>query len=117
GAISALSCRQLLAPQRRDPQLRRPLHGAHQHGEEDVRQYRALGIDDFILYLGRGGSPADTIAAMERFAREVMPLVEEGEAQAHRARTIRPSKAVRQPRRKAMMPETRYAKSGDVHTG
>jgi probable F420-dependent oxidoreductase len=54
---------------------RLPLKGHPEQIAEDVRQYRAIGIDDFVLYLARGGEPPAVMAAMERFAREVMPLV------------------------------------------
>ena len=45
---------------------------------DDVRQYQAIGIDDFILSLARGSEPPAVMAAMERFALEVIPLVSHG---------------------------------------
>jgi Luciferase-like monooxygenase len=54
---------------------RLPLKGHPQQIADDVRQYRAIGINDFILYLGQGSDPKAVMVAMERFARDVMPLV------------------------------------------
>ena len=55
---------------------RLPMKGHPEQIAEDVRQYQQIGINDFILYLARGGGDAAVMAAMERFAREVMPLVQ-----------------------------------------
>jgi alkanesulfonate monooxygenase SsuD/methylene tetrahydromethanopterin reductase-like flavin-dependent oxidoreductase (luciferase family) len=56
-------------------QDRLPLKGHPEQIAEDVRQYQMIGINDFILYLARGRGPTAVMAAMERFAREVIPLV------------------------------------------
>jgi len=55
---------------------RLPMKGHPEQIAEDVRQYQAIGINDFILYFARGGTDAAMLAAMERFARKVMPLVQ-----------------------------------------
>jgi probable F420-dependent oxidoreductase len=57
---------------------RLPMKGHPEQIAEDVRQYQAIGINDFILYLGRGGDSTAVTAALERFAGEVMPLVADG---------------------------------------
>jgi len=57
---------------------RLPMKGHPEQIAEDVRQYQAIGINDFILYLARGSDSTVVMAAMERFAREVMPLVADG---------------------------------------
>lgn len=54
---------------------RLPMKGHPEQIAEDVRQYQALGINDFILYIARGREPGVAMAGMERFARDVMPLV------------------------------------------
>jgi probable F420-dependent oxidoreductase len=61
---------------------RLPLKGHPEQIAEDVRQYQAIGINDFILYLfsGRGDATA-LMEAMERFAHEVVPLVGRGYSQ------------------------------------
>ena len=54
---------------------RLPLKGRPEQIAEDITQYQAIGINDFILYLGRGGDSTAVMEAVERFAREVVPLV------------------------------------------
>jgi alkanesulfonate monooxygenase SsuD/methylene tetrahydromethanopterin reductase-like flavin-dependent oxidoreductase (luciferase family) len=62
---------------------RLPLKGHPEQIADDLRQYQAIGINDFILYLARAtigagearNDPATVMAAMERFTREVVPLV------------------------------------------
>jgi probable F420-dependent oxidoreductase len=55
------------------PADRLPLEGNPEQIAQDVREYKAIGINDFILYAISRGDPID---ALERFAREVRPLVE-----------------------------------------
>jgi probable F420-dependent oxidoreductase len=65
---------------------RLPLKGHPEQIADDLRQYQAIGINDFILYLARAtigagaarNDPAAVMAAMECFAREVVPLVHHG---------------------------------------
>jgi alkanesulfonate monooxygenase SsuD/methylene tetrahydromethanopterin reductase-like flavin-dependent oxidoreductase (luciferase family) len=57
-------------------QERLPMKGHPEQIAEDVRRYQAIGINDFILYPARGRDPSAVMAAMERFAREVIPLVQ-----------------------------------------
>jgi alkanesulfonate monooxygenase SsuD/methylene tetrahydromethanopterin reductase-like flavin-dependent oxidoreductase (luciferase family) len=52
-----------------------PLKGHPEQIAEDVRQYQAIGINDFVLYLPGGSDPTAVMASMDRFAREVIPLV------------------------------------------
>ncbi len=58
----------------------RPLLRGHpEQIAADLRQFQALGVTSFILYFNspaeRGGGVAGLAEPMERFAREVMPLV------------------------------------------
>ena len=55
---------------------RLPMKGHPEQIAEDIRAYQALGIDDFILYFARGRGDAAVQKEMERFAREVVPLVQ-----------------------------------------
>jgi probable F420-dependent oxidoreductase len=55
---------------------RLPMKGHPEQIAADVRAYQEIGIDDYILYFARGQNEAAVMAAMERFAREVMPLVQ-----------------------------------------
>ena len=55
---------------------RLPLKGTPEQIADDVMRYQAIGIDDFILYLGRGGDTSRVMEAMERFARDVVPLLD-----------------------------------------
>jgi alkanesulfonate monooxygenase SsuD/methylene tetrahydromethanopterin reductase-like flavin-dependent oxidoreductase (luciferase family) len=55
---------------------RLPMKGHPEEIAEDIRAYQAIGINDFILYLARGEGEAAVPRAMERFAREVIPLVQ-----------------------------------------
>jgi probable F420-dependent oxidoreductase len=54
---------------------RLPLKGRPEQIAEDITQYQAIGINDFILFLGRGGESTAVMEAIERFAREVVPLL------------------------------------------
>jgi probable F420-dependent oxidoreductase len=54
---------------------RLPLKGSPDQIAEDVRRYQSIGINDFILFLGRGGDTSVVMEAIERFARDVVPLV------------------------------------------
>ena len=54
---------------------RLPMKGHPGQIANDIQQYQSIGINDFILYLGRGGGTGTVAEAIERFAREVMPLV------------------------------------------
>jgi probable F420-dependent oxidoreductase len=51
---------------------RRPFHGSPDEVAADIRRYRAVGIDRFVLGFGPGG-PADLIARLRRFAEQVRP--------------------------------------------
>jgi alkanesulfonate monooxygenase SsuD/methylene tetrahydromethanopterin reductase-like flavin-dependent oxidoreductase (luciferase family) len=53
---------------------RLPMKGHPEQIADDIREYQSIGINDFILYLGRGGDARVVAEAMEQFAREVMPL-------------------------------------------
>ena len=49
-----------------------PLQGNTEQVADDVRQYEAIWINDFILYPITRRDPMDVL---ERFAREVRPLI------------------------------------------
>jgi len=51
---------------------RLPLKGNPEQIADDVRQYQAIGINDFVL---NPISRQDPMAVLERFAREVRPLL------------------------------------------
>jgi hypothetical protein len=59
------------------------LKGHPEQIADDLRRYQALGINDFILYLARAtigpgvarNDPTTVMETMERFVREVVPLV------------------------------------------
>jgi alkanesulfonate monooxygenase SsuD/methylene tetrahydromethanopterin reductase-like flavin-dependent oxidoreductase (luciferase family) len=55
---------------------RLPLKGHPEQIASDILQYQTVGINDFILYLpGSSGDHSTAVAGMERFAGEVVPLV------------------------------------------
>lgn len=53
---------------------RRPFAGTPDVIADDVRRYRAVGVDRFIC--GFGGTPTELLARMRRFAEQVRPLLD-----------------------------------------
>jgi hypothetical protein len=52
---------------------RLPLQGNPEQIAADLRDYQAVGVQNFVLWF-RAGGPSEQLEAMERFAREVLPL-------------------------------------------
>ena len=51
-----------------------PLRGHPEKIADDLRNYQAVGVQNFVLWF-RAAGPSEQLEAMERFSREVMPLV------------------------------------------
>jgi probable F420-dependent oxidoreductase len=54
---------------------RLPLKGHPEQIAQDLEQYQALGVNDFILFFALPGDTTALLEGMERFVREVVPLV------------------------------------------
>jgi probable F420-dependent oxidoreductase len=57
---------------------RLPLKGRPEQIANDVREYQALGVNDFILFFAGPGDTTGLLEGMERFVRDVVPLVASG---------------------------------------
>jgi alkanesulfonate monooxygenase SsuD/methylene tetrahydromethanopterin reductase-like flavin-dependent oxidoreductase (luciferase family) len=54
---------------------RLPLKGRPEQIADDVKEYQSLGINDFILFFAGPGDTTGLLEGMERFVRDVVPLI------------------------------------------